>query len=121
MLFTHGTADALVSAHETIDYYQRLTGNHRGRTQMEKVARLFLVPDMGHCSGGRATDTFDALAPLVDWVEKGIAPDVIQASAPATSAYFPGRTRPLCVFPKYARYKGTGSIEDATSFGCVED
>lgn len=121
IIFTHGTADPLFSPYETIDYYQRLTANHGGRETMEKASRLFLVPDMGHCSGGRATDTFDVLTPLVAWVEKGIAPDTIQASAPASSTYFPGRTRPLCVFPKYAKYKGSGSIEDAASFVCTED
>ena len=29
---------------------------------------------MNHCAGGPATDQFDLLAPLVAWVEQGVAP-----------------------------------------------
>jgi len=73
-------------------------------------------PGKAHCGGGRTTDSYDTLSALVNWVEKGTAPDTILASAPASSTYFRGRTRPVCVFPKYAKYKGTGSIEDAARF-----
>jgi hypothetical protein len=56
---------------------------------------------------------------VVDWVEKGQAPDSIKATALATNAYFPNRTRPLCPYPKFAKYKGTGSLEDAANFTCA--
>ena len=39
-------------------------------------------------------------------------PDLVSAGLPA------GRTRPLCAYPKFARYKGTGSVDDAASFSC---
>jgi feruloyl esterase len=73
---------------------------------------------MNHCSGGAATDQFDAFAALVNWVEKAMAPDRIVATA-GNATPWPGRTRPLCSFPKQSRYKGTGSIEDANNFICV--
>ena len=79
------------------------------------------VPGMNHCSGGPATDTYDSLQTMVDWVEKGVAPDSIAARASATNAYFPNRTRPLCAYPKFAKYKGSGSIEDAVNFSCVAE
>ena len=79
--------------------------------------RLFNVPGMGHCSGGPATDQFDAFAAVVAWVEQGAAPDRIVATA-RDSTPWPGRTRPLCAYPSQARYTGTGSIEDAASFAC---
>jgi len=70
---------------------------------------------MGHCQGGAATlDTFDLLGAVVDWVEKGTAPD----SVTATGRAFPGRSRPLCAYPNYAQYKGSGDIEDAKNFEC---
>jgi feruloyl esterase len=69
---------------------------------------------MGHCGGGQALDQFDMLGPLVNWVEKGIAP----ASIPATGKAFPGRSRPLCAYPTHAQYSGHGNPEDAANFTC---
>jgi feruloyl esterase len=63
---------------------------------------------MNHCAGGPATDQFDAFGALVNWVEKGIAPDRIVATARVGTPW-PGRTRPLCAYPAQARYAGTGS------------
>lgn len=71
---------------------------------------------MGHCQGGAATDSWDGLGALVDWVEKGQAPQRIVASG---TAVFPGRTRPLCPYPQYARYNGSGNPEDTVSFSCA--
>jgi feruloyl esterase len=78
---------------------------------------VFPVPGMNHCAGGPATDQFDAFSALVAWVEKGTAPDQIVAKAGPNTPW-PGRTRPLCAYPKVARYKGAGSLEDAASFEC---
>ena len=61
-----------------------------------------------------ALDRFDMLTALVDWVEKGIAPDVVTATGRA----LPGRSRPLCAYPQHAHYKGTGDPEDAANFEC---
>ena len=77
---------------------------------------------MGHCNGGPAADQFDLLTPLMNWVEKGVAPDTIIASgtgfrfktAPTT------RTHPLCAYPKVAKYTGTagGDVGSASNFTC---
>ena len=119
MLFIHSMSDPIFSADEVVEYYERLAANNGGVTATQSFARTFLVPGMAHCSGGPATDTYDSLQTMVDWVEKGVAPDSIAARASATNAYFPNRTRPLCAYPKFAKYKGTGSIEDAANFSCV--
>jgi Tannase and feruloyl esterase len=119
LLIFHGTADPIFSALESIDYYQRLTRNNGGPDAAARWARLFLVPGMNHCAGGPATDSFDGLGAIVNWVEKGAAPARIDASASPRTTYFPGRTRPLCPYPAYARYSGTGSLEDGTNFTCV--
>ena len=121
LLVFHGTADPIFSALESIDYYERLTRNSGGRPATSTWARLFLVPGMNHCAGGPATDSFDGLAAITDWVEKGVAPARIEASALPGSAYFPGRTRPLCPYPSAARYDGSGSLEDGANFACVAE
>jgi feruloyl esterase len=72
---------------------------------------------MGHCGGGAAAlDSFDLLGAVVDWVEKGTAPDFVTATGRA----YPGRSRPLCAFPKFASYKGMGDVEDGKNFECRE-
>lgn len=125
MLFIHGMSDPIFSALDTLDYYERLAANNGGMQATQDFARTFLVPGMNHCSGGPATDSFDSIQAMVDWVEKGIAPDTIAARALPSSADFPQRTRPLCPYPKIARYRfegaaaGTGNVEDAASFVCA--
>jgi feruloyl esterase len=76
---------------------------------------LFLIPGMTHCGGGTALDTFDNLSAIQDWVEKGTVPSMI-----ASGTAFPGRTRPLCAYPKFPQYKGSGNPEDAANFNCAQ-
>lgn len=115
MIFFHGGSDPIFSANDTIDYYKRLAATAGGMANAQSFARLFVVPGMNHCSGGPATDAYDGLAAIVNWVEKGSAPDSVPARG---TAFFQGRTRPLCAYPKTAHYTGSGSIEDAANFVC---
>ncbi len=87
--------------------------------QVDDLVRLFPVPGMGHCRGGLATDSFDGFDALVNWVEKGKAPERLEATAGPRTPW-PGRTRPLCVYPKVAKYKGSGDIERAENFVCAD-
>ncbi len=117
MIFTHGIADPIFSALDTIRYQEALTAKYGA--DAASFSRLFLIPGMNHCAGGPATDAFDAVAALDAWVEKGTAPEVIHAKARKTpDVPWPDRTRPLCAYPKVATYKGSGNIEDAASFDC---
>jgi pimeloyl-ACP methyl ester carboxylesterase len=113
LLFAHGMADPIFSPHEMIDYHQRLSAVHGAATP--DFARLFLIPGMSHCAGGAATDSWDGLGALVDWVEKGTAPAQIVARG---TAVFPNRSRPLCPYPQYAHYNGSGDPENAANFSC---
>lgn len=116
MIFYHGMADPIFSANDTIAYVEALAKRYGAS---DDFARLYLVPGMNHCAGGPATDQFDALTALDDWVDKGQAPQSLIAKARAIPGVpWPGRTRPLCPYPGYARYSGAGSIEDAASFIC---
>ena len=117
LLFYHGMSDQAFSAMDTLDYYQRMAKANGGMDKVQGWSRVFLVPGMYHCRGGdSALDNFDLLTALVNWVEKGTAPD----SVVATGKAFPGRSRPLCAYPKYASYKGQGNPEDAKNFECRE-
>ncbi|MGA3294988.1 MAG: tannase/feruloyl esterase family alpha/beta hydrolase [Candidatus Acidiferrales bacterium] len=116
IVFYHGTSDPVFSPFDTLAYYEKMAAANGGMDQVQNSSRFFFVPGMNHCAGGPATlDKFDLLGAVVDWVENGTAPDSVVAHGKA----FPGRTRPLCAYPKYARYKGQGDPEDANNFECV--
>ena len=114
----NGRADPAVSSHETIAWLDKVNQAQGGTAS--SFVRLFLVPGMNHGSGGPATDRFDMLRALEDWVERGVAPDSIPASA-TNPGYFgvASRTRPLCAYPGWAHYKGAGDINEASSFTCM--
>ncbi|HEY5409800.1 MAG TPA: tannase/feruloyl esterase family alpha/beta hydrolase [Caulobacteraceae bacterium] len=113
LLLYHGLSDQGLSPLDTIAWYDRLASSTGGNTQ--DWARLYLVPGMTHCAGGSATDEFDVLAALQAWVERDEAPDRIVARGKT----FPGVTRPLCPYPKVARYQG-GDPASEKSFICKE-
>ena len=114
LLQYHGWGDPSISPLNSVNYY-RSVQSKMGDTQ--SFYRLFMVPGMAHCQGGPGTDQFDKVAVLERWVEQGIAPDQILASH-ATAGKV-DRTRPLCPLGKVAKWKGTGSTDDAANFACA--
>ena len=127
LMIYHGTADSIFSSDDSTTYYNNLRQANGG--DASNFARFYRVPGMNHCSEGPSTDQFDMLTPLVAWVEKGIAPDRVVANVRGTgnpagvnadlpSGWSPVRSRPLCPYPKVARYKGSGSMELADNFSC---
>ena len=110
LLLWHGWADAGPSPWLTIDYYERVL---KATPNVASSVRLFMAPAVGHCAGGRGPDQFDALTAIDTWVTTGTAPDVLLATKAK-----PPMTRPLCAYPKVAKYKGSGDANDAASFEC---
>lgn len=115
-----GWSDWAVNPLSTIDYYHRVVAELGGRANVDDFLRLFMLPGVGHGSSlapdRHGPHTADFLTPLERWVEYGVAPDRIVASG----GFVPHRTRPLCPYPQRAQYVGTGSIDDAANFTCVE-
>jgi len=117
----HGTQDTAIRFRHDVDYYRRV-GTHFGSgkvdfASMQAWYRLFLMPGVGHCSGGVGSSAVDPFLAMVKWAEQGVAPDVLLSQggvgAPVT------RTRPLCPYPQTAYYKGSGSTDDAANFVCT--
>jgi feruloyl esterase len=136
IIYYHGESDPVFSMYDTVNYYLSLTAAHGPSTS--SFARLFLIPGMNHCSGGLHTlDSFDPLTAITKWVEEGTAPDSIIAANSNTNQIVPpsfpspspasppntflpvGWTRPLCPYPAFAQYSGTGNISLASSFTCA--
>lgn len=114
LIFYHGNSDPWFSPLDTLEYYKDMSDANGGLEAASKWSQFYFVPGMAHCGGGPSLDQFDLLGAMVNWVEKGTAP----TSVIATGKAFPGRSRPLCPYPKHAYYKGHGDTEDATSFEC---
>jgi feruloyl esterase len=124
----HGVSDAIFSVDDTTAWYEGLRTANGG--DASNFARLFRVPGMAHCAGGPSTDQFDMLTALVDWVERGQAPESVIAHArgggnavgvnpDVPPSWSPDRSRPLCPYPKVARRKpGATDVETADSFRC---
>ena len=115
LIMTYGWADPVLQPMVGVNYYEQALAKNGPDTP--RFLRLFMVPGMGHCGGGIATDRFDAVTALVDWVEKGKAPDAIRAARVVNKQEV--RSRPLCAYPQVARYTGQGSIDEAANFRCV--
>ncbi len=113
----HGWADQLITPDGTVDYYKRVQHQMGGPKKTSEFARLFMAPGVGHCAGGDGPQPYGQLDALVSWVEEGHAPQTLTA-ARRDQAGTITRSRPLCQYPLVAKYKGSGSTDDATNFVC---
>jgi feruloyl esterase len=110
LLITHGWSDTGITPETSIWYYESVL-KMMGKDQDDWL-RLFMAPGMGHCGGGPGVNSFDSIGTLEKWVEHGVAP----ATMMGTGAQ--GMTRPLCPYPQYAEYKGSGDLKDAVNWTC---
>lgn len=116
LILWHGFVDQLIVPEGTVDYYDAVTrklGGGYKRTQ--RFARLFMAPGVAHCAGGVGPQPQGMLDALVNWVERGRAPDQILAAKTSAGVK---QTRPLCPYPAFARWTGSGSTDDAANFVC---
>ena len=112
VLMYHGWNDTAISSQNSIDYYNSVLAK-MGKNQGD-FTRLFMVPGMGHCRGGNGPNTFDTIGTMEAWREKGVTPTQITAYNAQASL-----SRPLCSYPQFAKYKGTGNVKDAANWSCV--
>lgn len=117
----HGWNDGGIAPQNTINYYNSVVAALGGLDKVQDSMRLFMEPGMDHCYGGDGPFDFDTVAAIEQWVEKGKAPDRIVAAHLPKDAAKPDRTRPLCPYPEVAKYKGSGSTDDASNFVCAKE
>ncbi|MFN3324819.1 MAG: tannase/feruloyl esterase family alpha/beta hydrolase [Bryobacteraceae bacterium] len=117
LLMWFGWADPALNPLFGVEYFESVV--QRMGSETRNFFRLFMLPGVFHCAGGPGCASFDPLAPLIEWVEHGKAPDRLTASR-RDAAGKVVRSRPLCPYPQVAKYKGAGSIDDAASFTCAE-
>ena len=115
IVMAHGTSDQLVSTRATEQYYNRLRAT-LGATRTGAFLRFYEIPGYNHAFSTTFNAAWDSITALETWVEKG--------SAPANQVVFdtagvPGRSRPLCEYPAWPKYQGSGDVNLAASFACV--
>jgi Tannase and feruloyl esterase len=115
LLLVHGIADVLVSTRATEQYFQRLQ-SQMGVDAVATFARYYEVPGLGHATSSAFNATWDSLSALEQWAEAGQAPT---GQVTTDTVGVPGRTRPLCDYPKWPQYRN-GDVNSAASFQCVE-
>lgn len=115
ILMAHGSHDALVSTRATQQYYERIR-RAMGSSKFFSFVRYYEIPGYGHAVSSVFNAAWDSLTALENWVEKSQEPT---NQVVADTAGVPGRTRPLCEFPSWPKYTGTGDINSAQSFTCT--
>ena len=115
ILMAHGSHDALVSTRATQQYWQRIRAG-MSPARVDAFAKYYEIAGYGHAVSSVFNAAWDSLSTLENWVEKGISPP---PQTVADTAGVPGRTRPLCDFPSYPKYKGSGDVNLAASFSCA--
>ncbi|HOJ51775.1 MAG TPA: tannase/feruloyl esterase family alpha/beta hydrolase [Syntrophales bacterium] len=119
VILFHGWSDQLIRPLTSVNYYERLM-RYMGVDEVKSFFKLYLVPGYGHGTGfGCSLVDWDGA--LRNWVENGVEPDAMTGTRLASTVMgTPLRTRPICPYPKVAKYKGSGSIEDAANFTCED-
>jgi feruloyl esterase len=118
LLQYHGWNDQLISAQNSIDYYESVLSFFGRGVDVPGFYRLFMAPGMAHCAGGPGPNTFDMQTTLEQWVERGTVPEQVIATRAVNGVV--DRLRPLCPYPKVAVYLGKGDTNEAGNFACRE-
>lgn len=110
---------------QLVKYYEEVEKTLGGPEKTQDFARLFALPGSTGCSAFANPQGFKVFETLQKWVEQGEAPDQMIYPYTRGGGMMGGggqtyRTRPVCAYPKQARYNGSGDINDAANFSCVD-
>jgi hypothetical protein len=117
VILTVGSIDHTISPYNTVNYYDRLVMRF-GQAAADAFVRFYRIPGFAH-GNGLFNAKFDALGALDAWVDGGRAPATLEAVDINPENH--QRRRPMCVYPAWPRYNGTGDVNAASSFRCVTD
>ncbi|MDP9161916.1 MAG: tannase/feruloyl esterase family alpha/beta hydrolase, partial [Acidobacteriota bacterium] len=116
-IMLHGTTDATIPTNSSVMYYE-MVQSKMSQQQMDNFLRFYLIPGFGH-GRGVFNAGFDALGILDRWLDTGVGPTNLIVVDNNKSSQ--GRTRPLCGYPGWPKYKGSGDVNAASSFECVAE
>lgn len=115
LILWHGSTDVAVPLESTTIYYNGIVDSMGGREQADKFTRYYIAPGVNHCFGGVGADQqTQLLGALDEWVMQNKAPETLIANKTDD----PEITRPLCVYPSYSHYTGSGDRNRAENYSC---
>jgi hypothetical protein len=135
LILYHGWSDSMLAPLGTVKYFQSVVSK-MGKKETDEFFRLYMIPGMQHCTAGPGPSSFGQFgaaqgdaehnisAALERWVEKGTAPEKIIAAKYKTDDIPTSgvvRTRPVCPYPQVAKYKGSGSTDEAANYVCAKN
>lgn len=118
LIILHNTSDLSVTPVASIEYFNDVVKT-MGASTVQQFMRLYIVPGGDH-GGGGAPSQVDLLGMIEQWVEAGRAPGdgiVAEESGPDRTVK---RAKPLCAYPAYPRYIGSGDPKLVTSYRCTQ-
>lgn len=116
LLLAHGTEDMLISSRATEAYFQAVQ-TALGKHTVDGFLRFYLIPGFNHSVGATFYAGWDQLGAIEGWVERGEDPRANQVVTDIVGV--PGRTRPLCIYPSWPKYNGSGDVNIAASYSCA--
>jgi len=118
LILLENMGDYAQSPYAGIEYFQSVQ-RHQGAARTAEFAKLYTAPGVDHVGTGAPANA-DLFQALVQWVENGRAPgDLMLAEQEAKPPFRVIRTRPLCEWPTWPRYRA-GDVNAAASFSCTE-
>jgi tannase/feruloyl esterase len=115
VILTVGSIDHTITPYNTVNYYQRLVTRF-GQAVADTFVRFYRIPGFAH-GNGLFNAKFDSLGALDAWVDGGRPPAILEAVDINPDNH--QRRRPMCVYPSWPQYKGSGDVNAASSFTCV--
>ena len=117
LIYFHGLIDDFITPYSSIQYWNRLQTRYDAAA-LDEFVKFYTIPGMGHVTGV-FNARLSSLTALEAWVEQGVAPgELVASDANQASA---GRTRPVCFYPAWPKYNGTGDLNTAASYSCVTE
>jgi feruloyl esterase len=139
LILWHGLADPHIAPANTLALHKAMIST-MGTKPVAGFSRLYVLPGVAHCGGGRGPSQLDLLTPMLAWVETGTAPDAILTASTAEVSTFgqpdgiggghggrppavdlgvaplPGMSRPVWPWPATAAFSGSGDAADAATW-----
>jgi hypothetical protein len=101
-----------------------------GESAFDSFVRYYVSPMTGHGGGGSGATVptaADLLNPMIAWAERLVPPPdtptqmrITTTGSGAGTVYNIVQSRPLCQYPLYPHYNGSGDLNDASSYTCTE-
>lgn len=144
ILMYHGGADSLIPTGSSKYFYNKVSEALIPQgVELDDFYRFFLIPGMDHCSGSDVAPWYiaggsqqlnnvthsvpgyedadhDVILALMQWVEGDTAPEKLIATKYVNDTASLGveSQRPLCVYPKHAKYSGSGDVNEPENWEC---